>query len=222
MHEPDGIHPVQNQTPCGPEAAGRAAYERKRRISSGRCFRRTCRRAARFGVLGPVGLGVQQRRWCARQRRRPPKQFRDRRRHPRVQLMSDHKRQGALGYRLPEGTVPTPDRGDDGRLARAGTIGPAPARQRIAITRQCRKRRRPGRKRKAPRLSGASHPPILQEERQPTPRPEAWLRAASPSGRPSTDEVCEHEDDRGEGDQTGTHYPIHPRTAASTKSATAR
>ena len=41
----------------------------------------------------------------------PRRTYRDRRRHPRVQLMSDHKRQGALGYRLPEGTVPTPDGG---------------------------------------------------------------------------------------------------------------
>ena len=46
--------------------------------------------------------------------------------------------------------------------------------------------------RRAPRLSGAS----AHEERQPTPWSEAWFRAARP-GRPSTDEVCEHEDDHG-------------------------
>ena len=37
----------------------------------------------------------------------PRRTYRDRRRHPRVQLMSDHKRQGALGYRF-RGNGPNP------------------------------------------------------------------------------------------------------------------
>ena len=49
----------------------------------------------------------------------------------RFSLRSDHKRQGAFGC-----CQDPPDGGTAARLAQARTIGPAPARQRIAITRQ--------------------------------------------------------------------------------------
>ena len=105
----------------------------------GRCVARRC-----WGRSLPCPRKIPDRKFgCPDfgERRRPPTNNRDRRRHPRVQLMSDHKRQGALGCRLLEETVPTPDRGDGARLARAGTIDPAQARQRIAITRQGKRRR---------------------------------------------------------------------------------
>jgi hypothetical protein len=64
-----------------------------------------------------VRPGASERRWCVGSFRGigdgPRRTYRDRRRHPRVQPQerSDHKRQGALGYRLLEETVPTPDGG---------------------------------------------------------------------------------------------------------------
>ena len=50
--------------------------------------------------------------------------------------------------------------------------------------------------RKAPRLSGASHPPICTRG-TPANAVVRGLVPGSPAGRPSTDEVCEHEDDHG-------------------------
>src|SRR3954468_16220497 len=50
--------------------------------------------------------------------------------------------------------------------------------------------------RKAPRLSGASHPPICTRG-TPANAVVRGLVPCSPSGHPSTDEVCEHEDDPG-------------------------
>ena len=99
----------------GPDRAGRAAYEGKRRISSGRSPEPAAEQHV-LEYLVPWDWVCRNGAGARGNGDGPRSSFRDRRAIPGSSqrsegLRSDHKRQGALGYRLPEGTVPTPDGG---------------------------------------------------------------------------------------------------------------